>query len=205
MRSPGIKRIRWVYKPVIHILLITPIGLLIAGFFQDTLGANPVEAMTNQTGEWGLRILLISLMVTPLARLTSSGWLIHLRRLIGLYSFFYILTHFLIYLLFDLSLDFGFLVEDVIDRPYITVGFSAFVILLLLALTSPLAVRKKMQHWWVRLHKFVYAAGALGVLHFLWVTKADDTEPFVYGGIFAVLMLYRLLRNRFGIGVSARA
>lgn len=196
MRSPGIKKIRWVYKPALHLLLLIPVGRLLYRFISDDLGANPVEVMTRETGEWGLIILLLSLTVTPLARLTKSGWLINFRRLIGVYCFFYVLLHFLVYLLFDLSLDIGFLVEDIIDRPYITVGFAAFVILLLLAITSPLVVRRKMAEHWSQLHKFVYAAGGLGVLHFFWITKADDTEPYLYGLVFAGLMLYRLLRSR---------
>ncbi len=194
MKSPGISAIRWRYKPVLHLLLFAPFLLLVAGFVIGRLGANPVEVITHETGEWGLRILLLSLAVTPAARLFKAGWFLQFRRMIGLYSFFYIAVHFCIYLLLDLSLDFGFLLEDILDRKYITVGFAAFVILSALALTSPISIRRKMGQVWNRLHQLVYLGGALGVLHFLWSTKADDTEPFVYGSVFAVLMGYRLVR-----------
>jgi len=192
MRSPGIGRIKWICKPVAHVLALLPFCVLVIGFISDSLGTNPVEALTHETGEWGLRILLITLAVTPLAKLTHSGWMIHFRRLIGLYCFFYVLVHFLVYLIFDLSLDFGFLLEDILDRPYITVGFFGFLILLLLALTSPISIRRKMGRLWDRLHKFVYLAGVLGVIHFLWITKADDTEPMIYGTVFLLLMLFRV-------------
>ncbi len=194
MKSPGIAAIRWRYKPALHFLLLIPFCLLAVGFAMGNLGANPVEVITHETGEWGLRILLISLAVTPAARLLNAGWILQFRRMIGLYSFFYIALHFCIYLLLDLSLDFGFLLEDILDRKYITVGFAAFVILLALASTSTIAIRRKMGQLWNRLHQLVYLGGALGVLHFLWSTKADDTEPFVYGFIFAVLIGYRLVR-----------
>ena len=196
MRSPGNQIIRWRIKPVLHLLFLCPLSFLVWGFISGTLGANPVEVMTHETGEWALIIVLISLCVTPLARLASAGWLINFRRLIGLYSFFYALLHFLIYLLFDLSLDFGFLLEDVIDRPYITVGFSAFCLLLALAITSVGRLRRAMGAWWSRLHKLVYISAGLAVVHFLWVTKADDREPFLYGSIFVFLMGYRFLRNK---------
>ena len=208
MKSPGAKVIRWGCKPALHVLLLLPALLLTIGLFQDRLGANPVETITHQTGEWGLRILLLSLAVTPLARLTRSGWLIQLRRLVGLYSFFYILLHFCIYLLLDLSLDFASLIDDIVKRKYITVGFAGMVILVALAVTSPIAVRRRMANSWTRLHRLVYAAAALGILHFLWSTKADDTEPFVYGIVFLVLMLYRihhvLIRRRSRPPVSTR-
>ena len=126
MRSPGIQKIRWVIKPLLHALLLYPAGSLILGFFNHTLGVNPIETITHVTGEWGLRVLLISLMITPLARFTHSGWLIQIRRLVGLYAFFYALLHFMTYLVFDLSFDFSYLVEDIWDRPYITVGLDKF-------------------------------------------------------------------------------
>lgn len=196
VRSPGIHIIRWRIKPLLHLLFLVPLCLLVWGFVSGDLGANPIEVLTHETGELALIILLICLCVTPLVRLTHSGWLVNFRRLIGLYSFFYALLHFVIYLLFDLSLDFTFLWQDILDRPYITVGFSAFTLLLLLALTSTGRLRRGMGIWWSRLHKLVYLATALAVLHFLWVTKADNTEPFIYGLTFVILMAYRGLRNR---------
>ena len=194
IKSPGISAIRWRYKPALHLLLILPVLYLVSFFLLGKLGANPVEVITHETGEWGLRILLLSLAVTPAARILGAGWFLQFRRLIGLYSFFYILMHFLIYLLLDLSLDFGYLWDDILDRKYITVGFASFVILVLLAITSPIALRRRMGQLWTRLHQLVYAAGVLGILHFLWSTKADDTEPFIYGSILLILLGYRLVR-----------
>ncbi len=194
IKSPGINAIRWRYKPVLHLLLIMPTVYLLSFLFLGKLGANPVEVITHETGEWGLRILLLSLAVTPAARIFGAGWFVQFRRLIGLYCFFYILMHFSIYLLLDLSLDFGYLLDDIIDRKYITVGFGSFVILFLLAITSPIGIRRRMGQVWTRLHQLVYIAGVLGVLHFLWSTKADDTEPFVYGGILLLLIGYRAVR-----------
>ena len=192
MRSPGIKRIRWLIKPVVHGLLLAPFSLLALGFYQNALGVNPIEVLTHEFGEWGLRILLITLAISPLAKITHSGWLVQLRRLVGLYCFFYVMVHFAIYLLFDLSLDFAYLLEDIIDRPYITVGFGGFLILTILALTSPTSIRRKMARNWTYLHRLIYLAGILAVIHFLWITRVDDFEPLVYGLILAVLLLYRL-------------
>jgi sulfoxide reductase heme-binding subunit YedZ len=195
VKSPGIKNIRWVVKPILHILLLFPAVSLVYGFFAGTIGINPVETMTQVTGEWGLRILLLSLAITPLARITRSGWLIQLRRLVGLYCFFYALLHFSIYLVFDLSLDFGFLVEDILERPYITVGFLAFIILTLLAITSPIRIRQKMANTlitWNRLHQLVYAVGILAIVHFLWITRVEDTEPLIYALVLSLLLGYRI-------------
>ena len=193
MKSPGARIIRWRIKPALHILLLLPAASLVWGAFNNGLGVNPVETLTHSTGEWGLRILLLALAVTPLARITKSGWVLQVRRLVGLYAFFYGLVHFLIYLVFDLALDFGFLVEDVLERPYITVGFSAFVILLVLAATSTIAIRQRLGRTWVRIHQTVYVAGLLAVLHYLWITRIDDTEPLVYGAVLVLLLAYRLI------------
>ena len=159
MRSPGLRIIRRVLKPAVHLLALLPFGLLLWGFYNNTLGVNPVESMTFTTGDWGFRLLLITLSVTPLAKITASPWLVHFRRMLGLYCFFYALMHFSIYLVFDLSLDFAFLVEDIVERPYITVGFSCFVVLSSLAVTSPMGIRRKMKDKWQKLHRLVYLAG----------------------------------------------
>ncbi len=195
MKSPGNQKIRQLIKPALHISLFFPAVYLVYGFFAGTIGINPIETITHVTGQWGLRILLLSLAITPLARITRSGWLIQLRRLVGLYCFFYAVLHFSIYLVFDLSLDFGFLVEDILERPYITVGFLTFVILTLLAITSPIRIRQRMAHTmitWNRLHQMVYAAGILSIVHFLWITRVDDTEPLIYALILALLLGYRI-------------
>ncbi len=194
MKSPGIWAIRWFYKPLVHGLALLPFAAMVYGFVVGNLGVNPIETLTHESGQWALRILLITLSITPSARIFNSGWLIHFRRLIGLYCFFYALMHFLIYLVFDLSLDFSFLYEDILDRPYITVGFSCLLILTLLSATSPLKIRQKLKRNWVRIHQSVYLAGVLAVVHFLWVTRVDDREPLIYAGILALLLGYRLVR-----------
>ncbi len=195
MRSPGPRKIRWACKPAVHALLLLPFASLLTGFFTNSLGVNPVESITHTSGDWALRILLMTLAITPLARLTRSGWMIQFRRLVGLYCFFYVLLHFLTYLLFDLSFDFGDLLEDIIERPYITVGFAGFAILFALAATSTVAIRQRMGRAWTRLHQAVYAAGILGVVHFLWITRVDDTEPFIYGFVLVILLGYRAAKK----------
>lgn len=195
MRSPGAEAIRRIYKPTLHGLLLLPVVFLVWNFSAGRLGANPVEALTHQTGEWALRVLLITLAITPMARLTRSGWLIQFRRMVGLYVFFYAALHFMIYLIFDLSLDFSFLAEDIIERPYITVGFAALLILLALTITSPIKIRQRMGKSWQTLHYGIYAAGILAVVHFLWITRVDDSEPIIYGAILTLLLAYRLIRK----------
>ncbi|NKB76236.1 MAG: sulfoxide reductase heme-binding subunit YedZ [Gammaproteobacteria bacterium] len=195
MKSPGIKKIRWVLKPMVHGLSLIPFVMMVFGLINHTLGPNPAETLSHVSGEWGLRFLLITLTVTPLVRLTKSGWITGFRRLLGLYCFFYVFVHFLIYLILDLSLDFGFLAEDIFDRPYITVGFLGLVILAMLAITSPISIRQKMGRDWDSLHQFIYLAGILGIVHFLWITKADDTEPMMYGFVFLLLIGWRLVRK----------
>ena len=172
---------------------LAPFTALAFAGFTGRLGANPVEAITHTTGEWTLRLLLATLAITPLRHVTGWVWLTRLRRMVGLFAFFYLALHFSTYAVLDASLDLAYVVEDVADRLYITAGFAAFVMLVPLAATSTNAmVRRLGPLRWRRLHRLVYAAGICGVLHYLWLVKADLREPLVYAGILAVLLAARL-------------
>ena len=172
--------------------LVPFVALVFAGF-TGGLGANPVEYITHTTGEWTLRLLLATLAITPLRHLTGRAWLVRLRRMVGLFAFFYLTLHFTTYVVLDASLDPAYIVEDVADRLYITAGFAAFVMLVPLAATSTNAmVRRLGPLRWRRLHRLVYVAGICGVLHYLWLVKADLREPLIYAGVLAALLAARL-------------
>jgi len=198
MVSPSRKTIRWIIKPVVFIVSLIPAGLLVLGIVNDELGANPIEMLTHQTGLWGLYFLLITLTVTPLRLLTGMAWLISLRRMLGLFAFFYACLHLLVYFWLDQSFAWPVIFEDIFKRPYITVGFSAWILLLPLALTSTRSAIKRLGKNWQRLHKLVYLAVMLVILHFLWLVKADYAEPILYLIIFLVLLVLRtrLFANR---------
>jgi len=139
------KTINRYIKPVIHLLALLPFAYFAYGFYADTLGFNPVEVMTHETGIWAFRFLLLSLFISPLRTLTNQNWLIHFRRMLGLYAFFYALCHFLVYFIFDQGLTLSYVVEDVLLRPYISVGFFSLLILFSLACTSTNAIRRRMK------------------------------------------------------------
>jgi len=194
--KPADSTITFVIKPLLFVVCLVPFLLLVLGVLNDTLGTNPVETMTHKTGEWTLRFLLITLMITPLRRLTASNWLIRLRRMLGLFAFFYACLHFLTYIWFDQYFDWMEIAADIPKRPFITVGFTAFVLLIPLAATSTNKMMRRLKKNWVRLHKLVYVVAVLGVLHFLWVVKADTFEPLIYAGILLMLLVYRAYYQR---------
>ena len=172
---------------------LVPLSTLVFAGFTGGLGANPVEYVTHTTGEWTLRLLLATLAITPLRRLTGWIWLTRLRRMAGLFAFFYLTLHFATYVVLDASLDLAYIVADVADRLYITAGFAALVMLVPLAATSTNAmVRRLGPLRWRRLHRLVYAAGVCGVLHYVWLVKADLRGPLVYAGVLAALLAMRL-------------
>lgn len=180
-------------KPTLFVLLLVPLALLVERGLTDNLGANPVETITHQTGLWGLRLLLLTLAITPLCKLTGINEFVRLRRMVGLFSFLYALLHFTTYALLDHSLDLSSILADVIKRPYVTVGFSAFVLLLPLALTSHNRIIRLLGgKRWKRLHRLVYFCGLGGVLHYLWLVKADTLSPLLYMALFLGLMAFRL-------------
>lgn len=158
----------------------------------DALGANPIEAATHFSGTWALRFLLATLAVTPLRRL--GGWhsLVAYRRMLGLTAFAYASLHFSIWAILDLGLEFGAIVEDVRERPFVTAGFSAFVLLIPLAVTSTRRWMRRLGRRWIWLHRMVYVAAALAVVHYLWLVKADLREPLVYAAVLGVLLGARL-------------
>lgn len=173
-------------------LALVPFGFLLYRTYAGRLGVNPVETITHFTGDWGLRFLLLTLAVTPLRRLSGWRWPQRFRRMLGLFAFFYVVLHFATYLVFDQFFDLRAIAQDVVKRPYITVGFAAFVMLIPLAVTSTQAMMRRLGRNWQRLHRLVYAIAILAVLHFLWLVKADAREPLIYAAVLTLLLGYRL-------------
>ena len=190
-----LKRIDWTWfslKLFTHLLAFTPIALLLYRALQNQLGADPIAALTHQTGDWALRFLLLSLAMTPLRLILKKSWPIRFRRMIGLYAFFYASMHFSVYLFLDLGSYWSQIGADIIKRPFITVGFTAWLLLVPLAITSNQWMMRKLKKNWLKLHKLVYAIGILGVVHYYWLVKSDVREPLLYAGILAVLFAIRL-------------
>jgi sulfoxide reductase heme-binding subunit YedZ len=179
-------------KPVIFLLCLAPFGLLVWRALSDGLGANPVEAVVHFTGSWALRLLLVTLAVTPLRRLSGQPWLIRFRRMLGLFAFFYALLHFAAYLVLDRALVWEDITTDLTKRPYILVGFTALLLLVPLAVTSTRGWIKRLGRHWVTLHRTVYVIAILAVLHFLWLVKADTLEPLIDAAVLAVLLAFRV-------------
>jgi sulfoxide reductase heme-binding subunit YedZ len=176
-------------KLVVFLLCLVPAAQLALGWQMEALGANPIETITRASGEWTLRLLLITLCVTPLRRLTGLHWLLRLRRMLGIFAFAYGAAHFMTYLWLDQFFDWPAIAADIVKRPFITVGFSAFVLLVPLAATSnAFAIRRLGGRRWQALHRSVYAIAILGVLHFWWLVKADVLEPLVYALILSALL-----------------
>ena len=169
-------------KVFLFVLALLPLAYLIAGafFFPEWLGANPAEYITRSVGDWTLRLLLLTLAVTPLRRITGLTGLLRLRRMLGLYTFFYALLHLSAYVSFDHVFDVAEILKDIVKRPFITVGFTCLVLLIPLAVTSTNAmVRRLGAKRWQSLHRLVYLIAPLAVLHFWWMVKRDLTEPIV--------------------------
>lgn len=186
-------RVKPVYKAVLFLLCLVPLGILVWDAVTANLGANPVEALLHRSGDWTLRFLLIVLAVTPLRRLTGWNALVQLRRMLGLFAFFYACVHFMVYMALDLQFDWGFIGEDIAKRPYITVGFTGLLLLLPLAVTSTNKMMRRLGRRWKRLHRLVYVIGVLGVVHYYWLVKADVREPLIYAAILAGLLGVRLI------------
>lgn len=194
-----LRQVRFVWKPVVFAACLLPV-LLVAGDLigiTGDLGANPVEAIQDRFGNWGIRFVMIALAVTPLRQITGWNWLQRFRRMLGLFAFFYVLMHFLTWLVLDQGMLMSAILEDIAKRPFITLGFAAFVLLTAMALTSPLAVRRRMGRRWQQLHNSVYLVGILAVWHYWWQVKADFREPLVYALILAFLLGFRAWK-RFG-------
>ena len=190
--------IRWLLKPAIFVACLLPLARLVAGAFGlagVSLGANPVETILETCGKWTLNLLLITLCVTPLRELTRVNALIRVRRMLGLFAFTYAALHFTTYLVLDLRLDFDNLAGDIAKRPYITIGFTALLLLIPLAVTSTNRMMRKLGRRWQKLHRLVYVVAILGVWHYYWQVKADVREPLIYAAILAVLLGYRAWKS----------
>lgn len=179
-------------KPLVFLLCTVPFGLLVWRTVDNALGANPVETVVHTTGSWALRFLLVTLAVTPLRRLAGLPWLLRFRRMLGLFAFFYAVLHFSAYLFLDRALVWQDISDDIFKRPYIVVGFAAFLMLVPLAITSTRGWIRRLGRRWQLLHRAVYAIAVLGVLHYLWLVKADIREPVIYGALLALLLAFRL-------------
>lgn len=176
-------------------LCIVPFVVLIYWVATDGLGPDPAEALMHITGEWSLRLLLLTLLVSPLRAWTGWSLLLKLRCMLGLYAFFYGCVHFLSFLQFFTGWAPGVLVEELVERPYITLGFAAWALMLPLALTSTRNMQRRLRANWVRLHRLVYPAVLLGCLHLLWQARSDIGEALVYLGVAAILLSWRLRRR----------
>jgi len=185
-------------KPFVFAACLVPLALLAWDTAQGTLGPDPVAALEHRSGLWALRLLLLTLSVTPLRRFTGWHRAVRFRRMLGLFAFFYASVHLTIYVVIDLGGFWSQLLEEIVKRPYITVGFTAWLMLVPLAVTSTQGMMRRLGRRWQLLHRLIYPAALCGVLHFLWLVKADHREPALYVGIFTVLMLLRmpLLRPR---------
>ena len=183
-------------KVLLFLAGLLPLASLASGafFFPQWLGPNPAETITRSTGDWTLRLLLLTLTVTPLRRMTGWIWLLRFRRMLGLFAFFYALLHVSSYVSFDHVFDIGEIIKDVIKRPFITVGFAALVLMTPLAITSTRGwVMRLGGPRWQNLHRLVYAVAVFGVVHYWWLVKRDITEPLIYAAILAALLGYRLI------------
>ena len=183
------------FKGSLFTIFLMPLVVLLLGFFNEQLGANPIEVLTRDTGQWALRFLLISLSISPLRLLFGWHFLAPIRRMVGLYCFFYASVHMLLYIWLDQFFNLGDIIGDIIERPFITVGVISFLALIPLAVTSNDKMKKRLgSERWKRLHSLVYFIGMGGALHFFMLVKKDITEPLIYIAILVILLGIRLFR-----------
>ena len=184
--------IRW-FKPVVFLACLSPLARLGWKAYNSALGANPIEVITHSTGDWTLIFLLVTLAVTPLRKLTGQLWLIRFRRMFGLFAFFYVVLHFLTYIWLDKFFDLHEMLKDVAKRRFITVGFTGFLLLIPLAVTSTTGwIRRLGGKRWQSLHQLIYFSAVAGVIHYYWLVKADVRKPLEYALVLALLMGYRV-------------
>ncbi|MDC0221105.1 sulfoxide reductase heme-binding subunit YedZ [Gammaproteobacteria bacterium] len=182
-------------KPAVFLLALVPFALLLIRALQNNLGPDPAQELSIETGEWTLRFLLITLALTPLRDFTGRSEFVRQRRMLGLFALFYATVHLLGWMTFILGFRWFAIVEELIERPYITVGFTSYLILFALGITSPKAMVRKLGKNWKRLHRLVYLASVLGVVHLLWILRTDIGEAVLYGSIVFVLLGYRIARK----------
>lgn len=193
------QRYRFIYKPLVFAACLVPLVWLVCGAFGwcgQSLGADPVKKLEHACGKTALNLLLLTLTVTPARNLLGLPNLVRLRRMLGVFAFFYVLVHFTIYLVLDLELNFHTLGADIAKRPYITIGFTALLLLIPLAVTSTNGMMRRLGRRWQKLHRLVYVIAVLGVWHFYWQVKRDVREPLIYAAILATLLAYRVVRSR---------
>lgn len=192
------RQFRFVIKPLVFAAALLPAVLVVTDLFELTgsLGANPIEAMLDRFGILGIQFILIALTVTPLRQMTGWTRLAQLRRMLGLFAFFYVLLHFLTWLILDRGLLWSDIVDDIVERPFITIGMLALVLLTAMAATSFTRLRRAMGRRWQQLHNSVYVVGILGVWHYWWQVKADVLEPLIYAIVLTVLLGFRVQRRR---------
>jgi len=185
-----LEQVRRIWKPLVFLISLVPAVLVITDAFELTgrLGANPVEEIQDRFGIWALRFIMVTLAVTPLRRLTGWNWLARFRRMFGLFTFFYVLMHFLTWLILDQGVLLAAILEDLTERPFITIGFSALVLLTALAATSTDGMRRRFGRRWQTLHNATYLIAILGVWHYWWQVKKDISEPLLYAVILSVLL-----------------
>jgi len=203
--TPGSKSFYRLTKPVLFLLCLLPLAFLLLRAFEVAgygLGANPIEELLHELGRWGLKFLLLGLTITPLRRWTGWNWLLRFRRMLGLFAFFYIVLHFLTYAILDQGLDIAAIIEDVIKRPYITLGMTGFLLLIPLAVTSTKGMMRRLGKRWQKLHRLVYVIAIVAVWHFYWQVKLDTLDATVYGLVLATLLATRVFHLRKYRGVS---
>ena len=202
------QRYRYLYKPLVFVAGLAPLAWMICGalqLFGASLGADPVKKLEHECGKTALNFLLLTLTVTPVRTLTGLPQLLRLRRMLGLFAFFYVVVHFTVYLVLDLELNLRMVGADIVKRPYITVGFTALLLLVPLALTSTNGMMRRLGRRWQSLHRLIYVIAALAVWHFYWQVKRDVREPLLYLGVLALLLGYRLVRWRVRAAAAAVA
>ncbi len=189
-----VRQIRFIWKPAVFLACLIPAFHAIGDVYGVTgnLGANPVENLQDRFGNWGLRFLIIALAVSPLRLGSGWNWPARFRRMLGLFAFFYVLMHFLTWLFLDQGLYLSAIAEDIVKRPFITIGFAAFLVLLALALTSTAGMRRRLGRRWQKLHNWVYVAAILGVWHYWWQVKLDASDPAIYAAALTALLIYRI-------------
>ncbi len=187
------RHMRWI-KPPIFLLCLAPLGALGYKAYSGNLGANPIELITHSTGTWTLVFLCVTLAMTPIRKVLHLNWVIRFRRMFGLFAFFYGCLHFTTYIWLDQFFDIHSMIKDVYKRPFITVGFTAFVLLWPLALTSTKGmIRRLGGKRWQLLHRLIYVSAILGVIHYYWLVKIDETVPYRFAAVVAVLLGYRVV------------
>ena len=180
-------------KPAVFLACLLPLARLGWKALGPGLGANPIQVITFSTGTWTLVFLLVTLSITPLRKLTRQYWLIQYRRMLGLFAFFYACLHFTTYIWLDQFFDLSSIKKDIYKRPFITMGFTAFVLMIPLAATSTQWAIRKLGKRWQKLHRLIYFSAAAGVIHYLWLVKIDKRVPLIYASILGILLLYRLI------------